>query len=75
MNEAIVLQRKESVLSVLRNNEKAKSFNIEVVPINGSGDMKFRLERISKYKHKQVKWGVVQFSEDLSSLADLFYTE
>lgn len=78
MNELSVLRRKEAVLSALQENPKIKNYNIDVVPINGSGDMEIHIKRNTKFKGLTILSidGVVKHDQEIDHLKKdlLFHT-
>lgn len=75
MNESSVQQRKLEVLSALVENKKLQAENIEVKPINGSGDMEIEIRQMNKYKQHLHTKGVVKYDQDIDHLKTLFYHE
>ena len=73
MNESSVTQRKEEILSALKESSKAKHYNVKIKPINGSGDMEFFVQGKNNWKDRIIKEGVIKYGEDITHLKDLFY--
>ena len=73
MNESSVTQRKEEILSALKESTKSKPCDITIKPINGSGDMEIYLKWGNNWKDRCIKEGVIKHDEDIEHLKDLFY--
>ena len=73
MNESSVNQRKEEILSVLKESAKSKHYNVRINPLNGSGDMEFFVQGKNNWEDKAIKQGVIKHDQDITHLRDLFY--
>lgn len=68
MSYTLTEQRRQEILSALRQNQKLQNAKIKVQPINGSGDYEFSSRGRNKFGQYCKVEGIVKRNQDVEHL-------